>query len=146
MISIDDIWKRILENEGEIFKTKKGISFKYTINEDKITPHPIDGPKRNYSDETMSFKKNHVEKAIKKIPIGDYNDLRGILGIPTWLYSIMTDNRIFDGFQKKVRWNAGTREYETILLNDSNQTKEEYEEFRKNFFEEHDHYPEDEEV
>jgi hypothetical protein len=143
MISIDDVWKKILENEGEIFKTKKDISFKYTINEDKITPHPIDGPKRHYSDETMSFKKNHVEQAIDKIPIRGYNDLRDILEVPTWLYSILTDTRIVGGFCKKIRWNAKTREYDTLLLNDSNQTKEEYEEFRKDFFKEHDYYPED---
>ena len=46
MISIDDVWTRILQNEGDVFKTKKGISFKYTINEDKITPHPIDDFRR----------------------------------------------------------------------------------------------------
>ena len=144
MISIDDVWKRILQNEGDVFKTKKGISFKYTINEDKITPHPIDDIRRPYSDETMSFKKNHVEKAANKIPIRNYNNLRDILGIPTWLYSIMTDNRIVNNFQKKIRWNAKTRKYETLLLNDSNQTKVEYEEFRKKFFEEYDYYPEGE--
>ena len=92
----------------------------------------------------MSFKKNHVEKAVNKIPIRHYNDLRDILGIPTWLYSIMTDNRIVNNFQKKIRWNAKTQKYETLLLNDSNQTKVEYEEFRKKFFEEYDYYPEDE--
>ena len=27
-------------------RQKKGISFKYTINEDKITPHPIDDFRR----------------------------------------------------------------------------------------------------
>ena len=92
----------------------------------------------------MSFKKNHVEKAVNKIPIRNYNNLRDILGIPTWLYSIMTDNRIVNNFQKKIRWNAKTRKYETLLLNDSNQTKVEYEEFRKKFFEEYDYYPGDE--
>ena len=46
--------------------------------------------------------------------------------------------------KKKIRWNAQTREFETLYLNDMNQTKEEYEEFRKDFFKEHDHYPEDE--
>ena len=49
-------------------------------------------------------------------------------------------------FKKKIRWNAKTREYETLYLNDLNQTKEEYEEFRKDFFKEHDRYPENEEV
>jgi len=49
-----------------------------------------------------------------------------------------------NNFKKKIRWNAQTREYETLYLNDLNQTKEEYEEFRKRFFEEHEYYPEDE--
>jgi len=48
-------------------------------------------------------------------------------------------------FKKKSRWNARTREFESLYLNDLNQTKEEYEKFRKDFFKEHDHYPEDEE-
>ncbi len=46
-------------------------------------------------------------------------------------------------FKKKIRWNAQTREYETLYLNDSNQTKEEYEEFREDFFKEHNYYPKD---
>ena len=58
----------------------------------------------------------------------------------------MSDKRIENKFKKKIRWNAQTREYETLFLNDSNQTKEEYEEFRKDIFEEHEHYPEDEEI
>jgi len=49
-----------------------------------------------------------------------------------------------NNFKKKIRWNAQTREYETLYLNDLNQTKEEYEEFRKRFIEEHGYYPEDE--
>lgn len=89
----------------------------------------------------MSFKKNHVETAIGKIPIRYYNDLRDILGMPTWLYSILTDNRIMDDFKKKIRWNVRTREFETLYLNDSNQTKEEYEKFSKDFFKEHDNNP-----
>ena len=48
-------------------------------------------------------------------------------------------------FKKKIRWNAQTREYETLYVNDLNQTKEEYEKFRIDFFKEHDYYPEDEE-
>jgi len=29
-------------------------------------------------------------------------------------------------FKKKIRWNAQTRDYETLYLNDANQTKKEY--------------------
>lgn len=50
-----------------------------------------------------------------------------------------------DNFKKKIRWNAKTRDYETLHLNDSNQTKKEYEEFEKAFSEEHN-YSEDDEV
>lgn len=156
MVSISDVWKRIQEHEGEIFKTKRGISFTYTVKEDMIIPHPEKASKRHYFDEVMRFKKTHVEKAITRIPIKSYNELRDFLGIPTWLYAILTDTRIIPElknirvyrrsiFKKKIRWNAQTREYETLYVNDQNQTKEEYEEFRKDFFKEHDRYPEDEE-
>ena len=50
-----------------------------------------------------------------------------------------------DNFKKKIRWNAKTRDYETLHLNDSNQTKKEYEEFEQAFSEEHN-YSEDDEV
>jgi tetratricopeptide (TPR) repeat protein len=47
-------------------------------------------------------------------------------------------------FKKKVRWDATTRGYQTLYLNDLNQTKEESEEFEKAFSEEHDCSEEDE--
>ena len=47
-------------------------------------------------------------------------------------------------FKKKIRWNAKTRDYQTLYLNDSNQTKEESEEFEKAFSEEHNYSEEDE--
>ena len=152
MVSISEVWKRILQNEGEVFKTKRGVSFTYTVKEDMIIPHPEEPTKRFYSDEVMRFKKTHVEKAITKIPIKSYNELVNILSIPIWLYAILTDTRIIPElnniyvyhrsiFKKMIRWNAQTREYETLYLNDLNQTKEEYEEFRKDFFKEHGYYP-----
>ena len=41
-------------------------------------------------------------------------------------------------FVKKIRWNAKTRNYETLLLDESNHTKQEALEFQIEFELEHD--------
>lgn len=158
MISIDDIWKRILENEGELLKTKRGKVFSYKIkNETIITQwHHQDQNRINVViAEGYHLRKHHIEKSLERMPMEKVTDLRDIFLYPSHLWGILNDVRIIPElknirvyrhsiFQKEIRWNAKTRDYETLYLNDSNQTKEEYEEFRKDFFKEHDHYPEDE--
>lgn len=82
---IEQIWTRIIENEGEIFKQIKGKEFTYQIigNGLKLTTT------------NQIINKSVFEKAIELLPVKNTVPLQH-LRAPSYLYAILTDKRIIE--------------------------------------------------
>lgn len=97
MVSINDVWKRILENEGELFKTKRGKVFSYKIKNETITTqwHHQDQNRINVViAEGYRLRKHHIEKSLERMPMEKVTDLRDIFLYPSHLWGILNDVRI----------------------------------------------------
>ena len=88
--SFEEVWRRILDNEGETFHTKRELAFTYTIFNNQLTPS-----RTNYH-----LHKSNFKKAQELMPIsrpGDItNDVRG----PSYVWAILNDKRIASNHSK----------------------------------------------
>lgn len=82
---IEQIWTRIIENEGEIFKQMKGKEFTYQII----------GNGLKLSTTNHIINRSVFEKAIELLPIENTVPLQH-LRAPSYLYAILTDKRIIE--------------------------------------------------
>lgn len=82
---IEQIWTRIIENEGEIFKQIKGKEFTYQII----------GNGLKLSTTNQIINKSVFEKAIELLPVKNTVPLQH-LRAPSYLYAILTDKRIIE--------------------------------------------------
>jgi len=83
MLSMEEIWNRIVLHEGNEFTQKRGKVFIYKMNGNVIVPNTTN----------ISISKGEVEKAWNRMPVngpGEINDLMA----PSYLYAILNDQRI----------------------------------------------------
>ena len=82
-ISIEELWRRLKELEGQEFETKHGLPFKYTIVGNMF-----------YSSRTdYNLAKSNFEKALELVPFegpGIIADLRGT----TYVWAVLHDSRV----------------------------------------------------
>ena len=80
----DEIWKRILEHQGEEFHTYRGYAFKYVVDGNQVVPDRTKFP----------LHKNNFMKATDVETLSRVSDLpRNVMG-PSYVFAIMTDSRI----------------------------------------------------
>lgn len=80
---IESIWKRISENEGEVFKQKRGAEFTYEVKGNSI----------KLSRTNRIVSKNTFIEALKHIPLDNTVPLQHLQG-PSYLFAILMDSRI----------------------------------------------------
>lgn len=82
--SFREIWLRILKNEGEEFKTKRGLPFIYKINGNQVIPNRTDYP----------LHKSEFKKAYDLMPTSGPAELSDIIRGPSYVWAILNDSRI----------------------------------------------------
>jgi hypothetical protein len=80
---IEEVWKRILENEGNIFRQIKGGEFTY-----KVKGNVVELSRTN-----RSVSKNTFNEALKHVPLKNTVPLQN-LQAPSYLFAILMDNRV----------------------------------------------------
>lgn len=83
----DEVWNRILKNEGETFYTKKGLEFKYEIDGDIFLPS-----RTNYQ-----ISKNDFMKAYQLVPIDGPGVINDIVRGPSYIWAVLHDKKISIG-------------------------------------------------
>ena len=108
----EEVWSRIIKNEGKLFKTKMGVVFSYRITKYKksIMPQyrlqhrlknsgpefPIIGESR-YINKTLIKNALDIVPVIRPIDLKRYLDLQSLDTAQTHLWGILHDERISDG-------------------------------------------------
>ena len=108
----EEVWSRIIKNEGKLFKTKTGVVFSYRITKYKksIMPQyhlqhrlknsgpefPIIGESR-YISKTLIKNALDIVPVIRPIDLKRYLDLQSLDTAQTHLWGILHDERISDG-------------------------------------------------
>ncbi|WP_409274906.1 hypothetical protein V1499_06960 [Neobacillus sp. SCS-31] len=80
---IEQVWKRISQNEGQVFKQIKGGEFTYKVSGNTIE---LDRTNRNVSKGTFA-------EALKYVPLENTVPLQK-LQAPSYLFAILMDQRI----------------------------------------------------
>ena len=80
---IEEVWQRIVENEGNIFKQIRGKQFEYTVVRTSI----------KLSTTNQHVTKSEFEKAVHLLPLSNTVPIQH-LRAPSYIYSILTDKRI----------------------------------------------------
>lgn len=81
--TIEEVWEKILSNEGGIFRQIRGGEFTYSAKGNLL-----------FLDRTnRSITKNTVKEALKHVPLKNTVPLQN-LQAPSYLYAILTDARI----------------------------------------------------
>jgi len=99
------IWDRILQNEGEEFKTVTGLPFTYKIINGEVVPNRTNFP----------LGKVNFEKAAELMPLKSVGQISNIVYGSSYVYSILTDVRIrmeFEAIWNRILQNEG-KEFKT---------------------------------
>lgn len=80
-----EVWNRIIENEGNTFKTKTGIEFNYQICKDGLIT----------SRTTYRLSKSDFKKAFDIMPIDAPGKINSIVRGPAYIWAILNDERIY---------------------------------------------------
>ena len=84
-MNFEEIWRNIQLYEGEVFKTFRGIEYKYVIYDDYLLIN---------NDKRRRIKKDYIKTAIEiKNPTPSKLGDAGIRG-QSYVFGIITDNRI----------------------------------------------------
>lgn len=78
-----NIWNRILANEGAVFHTISGLPLTYRVEGEGIRPS-----RTNYF-----LHKRNFEVAFERMPIAKPSDINEVRG-PSYVFAILTDPRI----------------------------------------------------
>lgn len=82
-VSIDTVWKRIKDNESEIFHQIRGKPYTYEIVSDALIPLGIN----------QQIGKSEFNKALPLLPLTNTVSIQHLRG-PSYIYSILMDERI----------------------------------------------------
>jgi len=83
-ISFDEVWNRIKQNEGYLFKTISGLDFTYKINNNILVPSRTNYP----------LGKSDFKKAFDLMPIKGPGEINKIVRGPAYIWAILNDSRI----------------------------------------------------
>ena len=81
--TIDQVWGRIQDHEGETFRQIRGQEFTYECSSSAITPSTTD----------WIIPRAHFEKALDLVPLKNTVPVQHLMG-PSYLYAVLMDERI----------------------------------------------------
>lgn len=82
--TFNEVWNKIVNNAGEVFKTKTGLEFTYSINGELLLPSVTD----------YKISKNDFKKAYAMLPIDGPGKIRDIVRGPSYVWAILNDKRV----------------------------------------------------
>ena len=82
--SFAEIWKRIIDCEGEEFKTDTNLPFTYEINSNSLFP----------SGTECKIPKTEITKAYEMVPIKSPSVITKLVKGPSYIWAILHDERI----------------------------------------------------
>lgn len=80
-----NVWNKIVSHEGQVFTQIRGKEFTYRIVGNSIIP----------STTNRNIHMNQFEKAYELMPLKNTSTIQNLQG-PSYLFAILTDNRIKD--------------------------------------------------
>ena len=83
-IPFNEVYKRIKAHQGQIFLTKTGLEFKYTINGNGFYP----------SRTQYRISISDIEKAYRMVPFDGPGVVNDIVRGPAYLWAVLHDKRI----------------------------------------------------
>lgn len=83
-MSFDDCWLKILQNEGQTFKTITGLDFTYTMDKETLVPSRTD----------YNIPKSEIQKAFDLLPLKCPGEINDIVRGPAYVWAILNDQRI----------------------------------------------------
>ena len=104
----EEVWSRIIKNEGKLMKTKRGVVFSYRITRNKKSIMPQlrlqnSGPKFPVYSEGRYITNTLVERALDIVPVVGPTELKILLEMQSLdtshrhLWGILNDERISNG-------------------------------------------------
>ena len=85
-ISIDELWKRLRDHEGEAFTQIRGGQFTYSITKNALLPDRTD----------WVIPRNHLAEALSLVPLASTVPVQHLFG-PSYIYAVLMDERIRHG-------------------------------------------------
>ena len=85
--AFEEVWRRIVECEGEGFHTKTNLPFTYWIRGNTVIPDRTRYP----------LHKSNFEKAYRLVPIYGPGEINNIVRGPAYVWAILHDSRIRHG-------------------------------------------------
>jgi len=80
----EEIWRRIVTHEGEIFRTKTGLEFTYRIDGEGFYP----------SRTSYRISKTDFRRAYEIVPIDGPGVINDIVRGPAYVWAVLHDQRI----------------------------------------------------
>ncbi len=84
MIPFSDVWQRIMLNEGKVFYTKRGLKFKYHVQEHTLLIDRLD----------YSLTRKNLMSAFRHVPLEGPGELIGLVRGQSYIWAILHDKRI----------------------------------------------------
>ena len=83
-MSFEECWSKILQNEGENFKTITDLDFSYKVQNDILVPSRTD----------YKIQKSEVQKAFDLMPLKGPGEINDLVRGPAYVWAILNDQRI----------------------------------------------------
>jgi len=83
-MNFEEIWKKIIDHQNEVFYTKRRLKLKYEIVDDKLY--------HNRTDSKIS--KSDFKRAYEKFPIKNPSEIKNLVRGSSYIYAILNDKRI----------------------------------------------------
>ncbi|MFX1510689.1 MAG: hypothetical protein ACFFBR_10330 [Promethearchaeota archaeon] len=84
MIPFSDVWQRIILNGGKVFYTKRGLKFKYRVQNDLLRIDRVD----------YHLTRKDIMSAFRHVPLGGPGELTGLVRGQGYIWAILHDKRI----------------------------------------------------
>jgi hypothetical protein len=84
MLNFNNIWNRIIANEGNLFHTINGKEFKYKINGSTLITNRT----------SRHITQKNIEKAFNLLPLKGPGEINNTVQGPSYVWAILNDKRI----------------------------------------------------
>jgi hypothetical protein len=82
-LTIDELWRRLWDLEGETFTQIRGGQSTFVIDAAGLRPSRTD----------WTIPRSHFERALERLPVDNTVPFQDLFG-PSYLYAILTDPRV----------------------------------------------------
>ena len=88
-MDFNEVWKRVLEHQSDLFYTVTGLSFTYQVINGAVVT----------SRTARKLTRQNFEKAFSYFPLNGPGQINTLVQGPAYVYAILTDRRITDHSQ-----------------------------------------------